>query len=152
MTARICVDSSVVVKWFKAGEEHEREALKLRDETLSSRVTPVISEWTYLEVVRALVKARYNEAKIVQAYSLLREMESLGFIEVAPLSKLLDKAKDLEISLNLYASDAVNLAVAVLYSEDMLTEDRHLLKDEVKNYMRSLGLKVVTLREFFATK
>lgn len=152
MSARVCVDSSVVVKWFKAGEEHEREALKLLDETLSSRVTPVTSEWTYLEVVRALVKANYSEAKIVQAYSLLREMESLGFIEVAPLSSILDKAKDLEISLKLYASDAVSLAVAVLYSEDLLTEDRHLLKEEVRNYMGSLGLKVVTLREFFAAK
>lgn len=31
----ICVDSSVIVKWFKVGEEHEREASRLRDEALS---------------------------------------------------------------------------------------------------------------------
>ncbi|MBS7247217.1 MAG: type II toxin-antitoxin system VapC family toxin [Candidatus Jordarchaeales archaeon] len=154
MSARmeICVDSSVIVKWFRVGEEHEREALRLRDETLSAKFTLIISEWTYLEVVRALVKANYPKTKILQAYNLLREMASLGFMEAAPLSGLLDKARDLEVDLDLYASDAVNLAVAVLYSRNMLTEDRHLLKASVKDYVKSLGLKIIRLTELFPPK
>lgn len=148
LTAEICIDSSVIVKWFKIGEESEKEALWLRDEVLSAKVIPIVSEWTYLEVVRALVKARYPGVKIVQAYDTLKEMVELGFIKVVPLSKLVEKAKDLEIELGLYASDAVNLATAILQFKSMLTEDRHLLKESVKNYMSALGLKIIRLNEF----
>ncbi len=150
MSAEICIDSSVMVKWFKVGEEYEREALMLRDEVLSMRIIPVISEWAYLEVVRALVKSNYPKAKIIQTYDTLKEMAEAGLIKVISLFNLLDKAKDLEIDLDLYASDAVNLAVAVLQSRSMLTEDRHLLKESVKKYMEVLGLRIIRLNEFFS--
>ncbi len=139
-----------MVKWFKVGEEYEREALMLRDEVLSMRIIPVISEWAYLEVVRALVKANYPKAKIIQTYDTLKEMAEIGLIKVISLFNLLGKAKDLEIDLDLYASDAVNLAVAVLQSRSMLTEDRHLLKESVKKYMEVLGLRIIRLNEFFS--
>lgn len=151
MSLKICIDSSIIVKWFKKGEEHEREALKLRDETLSSTVNPIICEWAYLEVVRALVKAGYTKAKIIQAYKILKEMAELGFINTVPVHNLLEKAKDLEMELNLYASDAVNLATAVLNKKNMLTEDKHLLQENVRNYMEKLGLKVTRLKEFYPT-
>lgn len=150
MSVEICIDSSVMVKWFKVGEEYEREALMLRDEVLSMRIIPVISEWAYLEVVRALVKANYPKAKIIQTYDTLKEMAEVGLIKVISLFNLLGKAKDLEIDLDLYASDAVNLAVAVLQSKSMLTEDRHLLKESVKKYMEVLGLRIIRLNEFFS--
>ncbi|MEM2960317.1 MAG: hypothetical protein QXU67_01790 [Candidatus Bathyarchaeia archaeon] len=150
MSVEICIDSSVMVKWFKVGEEYEREALMLRDEVLSMRIIPVISEWAYLEVVRALVKANYPKAKIIQTYDTLKEMAEIGLIKVISLFNLLGKAKDLEIDLDLYASDAVNLAVAVLQSRSMLTEDRHLLKESVKKYMEVLGLRIIRLNEFFS--
>lgn len=150
MSVEICIDSSVMVKWFKVGEEYEREALMLRDEVLSMRIIPVISEWAYLEVVRALVKANYPKAKIIQTYDTLKEMAEVGLIKVISLFNLLEKAKDLEINLDLYASDAVNLAVAVLQSRSMLTEDRHLLKESVKKYMEVLGLRIIRLNEFFS--
>ncbi|MBS7648842.1 hypothetical protein KEJ17_04260 [Candidatus Bathyarchaeota archaeon] len=150
MSVEICIDSSVMVKWFKVGEEYEREALMLRDEVLSMRIIPVISEWAYLEVVRALVKANYPKAKIIQTYDTLKEMAEVGLIKVISLFNLLGKAKDLEIDLDLYASDAVNLAVAVLQSRSMLTEDRHLLKESVKKYMEVLGLRIIRLNEFFS--
>jgi len=34
LAIKIAVDSSVIVKWFKKGEEFEREALVLKDEVL----------------------------------------------------------------------------------------------------------------------
>ena len=149
MSITVGVDSSIIVKWFKKGEEHEKEALKLRDDTLSAIVNPILSEWVYLEVVRALVKAKYPKAKIIQSYETLKEMAELGFIRTIPISSLLEKAKDLEIELNLYASDAVNLSTAVLNSKDMLTEDKHLLQKSVKGFMEKLGLKISKLDEFY---
>ena len=149
MSVMVGVDSSIIVKWFKKGEEHEKEALKLRDDTLSAIVNPILSEWVYLEVVRALVKAKYPKAKIIQSYDTLKEMAELGFIRIIPISSLLEKAKDLEIETNLYASDAVNLSTAVLNSKDMLTEDKHLLQKSVKDFMEKLGLKINGLDEFY---
>ncbi|MBS7638121.1 type II toxin-antitoxin system VapC family toxin [Candidatus Bathyarchaeota archaeon] len=146
MSLKVCVDSSVVVKWFKKGEEHEGEALRLRDESLSSKTYPIMCEWVYLEVVRALVKAGYPKGKIVEAYKILKEMAELGFIKTVPVQELLEKAKELEIELNLYASDAVNLATAIINSENMLTEDKHLLQDNVRIYVENLGLKIMSLK------
>ncbi|MBS7635137.1 hypothetical protein KEJ34_06590 [Candidatus Bathyarchaeota archaeon] len=77
-------------------------------------------------------------------------MAEVGLIKAISLFNLLDKAKDLEIDLDLYASDAVNLAVAVLQSRSMLTEDRHLLKESVKKCMEVLGLRIIRLNEFFS--
>jgi predicted nucleic acid-binding protein len=139
------------VKWFKKGEEYEREALRLRDETLSSTVNLIICEWVYLEIVRALVKAKYPKAKIVEAYKILREMADLGFINTVPVHEILDKSKDIEMELDLYASDAVNLATAVLSSKNMLTEDKHILQDNVRKYLDKLGLKTIRLKEFYST-
>ena len=78
-------------------------------------------------------------------------MAELGFIRAMPVSGLLEKAKDLEIELTLYASDAVSLSAAVLNSVSMLTEDKHLLQKSVKNFMEKLGLIVCKLDEFYAT-
>ena len=150
MNSAVAVDSSVVVKWFKKGEDKEIEALKLRDDILAGRMAPLISEWVYLEVVRALVKAGYSKSKIARAYETLREMTDLGFIRVVPISGLLDKAKDLEVELRLYAADAVNLSVSVLNSVNMLTEDKHLLQKSASNFMEKLGLKMMKLDEFYA--
>lgn len=151
MSIAIGVDSSVIVKWFKKGEHLEREALKLRDDTLSGAVSPIISEWVYLELVRALVKAEYPKAKIIQAYETLREMAELGFIKAIPTSSLMEKAKDLEIELKLYTSDAVNLSAAITNSVDILTDDKHLLQNSMKKFMENLGLKVRKLDGFYPT-
>ena len=143
------MDSSVIVKWFKRGEEFEAEALRLRDEVLSGVITLVMSEWVYLEVVRGLVKARFPGDKITQAYNTLMEMADLGFIKVIPVSNLLGEAKELEIQLNLYASDAVNLAPALIESINMLSEDKHLLRRSVKDFLEKRGLKMSRLKDFY---
>jgi hypothetical protein len=40
----LALGSSVVVKWFRKGEEFEKEALRLRHEALSSTVAVWVSE------------------------------------------------------------------------------------------------------------
>ena len=149
MGMRITADSSVIVKWFKKGEEFEKEALKLRDDVLSGIMGLIMSEWVYLEVIRALVKAGFPEAKIVEAYSTLRDIADLGFIEVFSISNLLEKAKDIEIKLNLYASDAVNLSPALISSTNMVSEDKHILRKSVRDFMGKAGLKVLRLKDLY---
>jgi len=152
LTLRIAVDSSVIVKWFKKGEEFEEEALKFRDDVFSGSINAVISEWVYLEVVRGLVKIGLQENMIDRAYDTLKEAAYLGFIEVIPVSNLLDEAKKLEIRLRLYASDAVNLATALKNSINMLSEDRHLHRKSVGDYLVKRGLRVFRLKDFYKTR
>jgi len=152
LTLRIAVDSSVIVKWFKKGEEFEEEALKFRDDVFSGSINAVISEWVYLEVVRGLVKIGLQENMIDRAYDTLKEAAYLGFIEVIPVSNLLDEAKKLEVRLRLYASDAVNLATALKNSINMLSEDRHLHRKSVGDYLVKRGLRVFRLKDLYKTR
>jgi predicted nucleic acid-binding protein len=148
--ARIVVlDSSVVVKGFKKGEEFEGEALKLRHAVLSSTLTALASELIPLEVCRALVKVGYASEKVVEAYAALNEMDELGFLKSVSTSVVRHEAKDLIVKLNLYVADALSLATAVVNSSDLLTEDRHLLKEEVKKVMEKKGLKIIRLKEAY---
>jgi len=141
------LDASVVAKWFKKGEEHESEALNLRDNILGSKVAALTSEWLLLEVVRALVKVNYSKEKIEEAYSALREITSLGFIEAVPVGKALEKAKEVEIALSLFASDSVYLATAITNNATLITEDRHLLNKMVAEHAKKEGIKIVSLRD-----
>jgi len=50
------VDSSVLAKQFKKREEFDEEATRLREEVLNGSITLTVSEWTLLEVARALMK------------------------------------------------------------------------------------------------
>jgi len=149
MAETLVIDASVLVKWFKKGEAFEEEALKLRRDVLSSKVAVMMSELTFLEVCRALVKVGYPPEKVEEAYATLREMSELGFLKPVPVSTLIDKAKDLILEVNLYVADALTLAAALTTSSDLLTEDRHLTKPEVKENMRKEGLKVVSLKEMY---
>ncbi|MFQ6075145.1 MAG: type II toxin-antitoxin system VapC family toxin [Candidatus Bathyarchaeia archaeon] len=143
----ITLDASVVVKWFKKGEAHEEESLSLRDAILTSKIPATTSEWLLLEVVRGLVRANYPREKVDEAYSTLREMTSVGFIEALPIREVMDEAKGLEIDLSLFASDAVYLATAILTQAALITEDRHLLDKHVVKYAQERGVKITALRD-----
>ncbi len=102
-----------------------------------------------LEVCRGLVKAGFPAEKVGEAYGAIEEMNGLGFIEPTPVGKLRERAKDLILGLNLYVADALSLACALVREADLITEDRHLLRQSVKGTMRTKGLKVMTLNELY---
>jgi predicted nucleic acid-binding protein len=143
----LALDASIVAKWFKKGEEFEREALSLRDKILRSEGHAVTSEWLLLEVVRALVKVNYTRDKIEEAYSTLKEITSLGFIEAVPVREVLDESAEMEIALSLFASDAVYLATAVTKHATLITEDKHLLDRNVVDHAQRKGVRVISLKE-----
>jgi len=141
----IAIDASIVVKWFKKGETHEQQALKVRDEIFTTKVHAIAPEWLLLEVTRALVKIGYPKNKIEEAYASLREAASLDLIEVVPMNRFLDKAKEAEIELKLFASDSTYLATAIVEKTDLLTEDRHLLNRRVLAHAEKEGIRIFAL-------
>jgi predicted nucleic acid-binding protein len=141
----IALDSSVAVKWFKKGETGEQQALRIRDDVFTTKVQAIAPEWLFLEVVRALVKIGYPRQKVEEAYSMLREAASLGLIEVIPTNILLDKAKEAEIELRLFASDAIYLATAITQHTNLLTSDRHLLNKHVLEYAKEQDVRILSL-------
>ena len=78
---------------------------------------------------------------------MLKEITSLGFIEAIPVRKALDKAKDVEIALSLFASDAIYLATAIINHATLISEDKHLLNRNVMNYAQKEGVKIISLKE-----
>lgn len=147
MADLLALDASVVVKWFKEGEEHGEEALALRDRILELKVSAVSSECLLLEVTRAMVRAGFPGEKVEGAYSALREMASLGFMELVGVGEVLDGAREAIVELSLYASDAVYLATAVHAGASLVAEDRHLLGSAVREYAGRAGVGVFSLGE-----
>jgi predicted nucleic acid-binding protein len=146
------LDSTVVVKWFKEGEEHEEEATELRKRILSSEVAAAASEVMPLEVCRALVKAGYDSARVRRAYATLTEMSELGFLKLVPASSTSSSASEGIIGLGLYVADALVLAAALSISADLVTEDKHLLKQSVHKRMSQGSLRVLRLRDLGGPK
>jgi len=146
----IALDASVVVKFFKEGEEWEAEANRLYRMIEGFTTSFFANEWLLLEVVRALVKTKFSRGKIEDAFEVLNELFFLHAIHKVSVSSVIPLAKKLEYELALCAADSVHLATAIIYSADfLLTADGHLLNKKVKDYAHKHGLKVVTLPEFF---
>lgn len=143
------VDSSVLVKWFKKGEEFDEEATRLREEVLNGLITLTVSEWTLLEVARALMKVNFPREKVYGSYSLLKELADLGFLTVISVSIVRDLAKEFVVELNLFASDAVHAATAAKAGLDLVTEDEHLLRSGVKVALREHGIRILRLKDIF---
>ena len=79
-------------------------------------------------------------------------MIELGFLKIILIEKIRDLAKDLIIMLNLYVINALILATAITNSLNLLTEDTHLLKHEVKEFMKKKELKIINLKDFYGDR
>lgn len=146
MPKTLALDASVAVKWFKKGEEGEKQALSIRDEVFTASTVAVAPHLLLLEVVRALVKVDYPRGKIEEAYSTMKEAATLELIKLIPVQMLLDKAKEIEIELKLFASDATYLAAAITERKNLLSDDSHLLKQNVREYAEKQGIHILPLK------
>ena len=144
----ICLDASVVVKWFKKEEEFEDEALTLYKKIRDLEINACTNEWTILEVIRGLTKSGYSNEKVNETYDVLEELFSLGLIKKVYVSPTIALAKNIEYELNLYAADAVHMATAIVSSSTILvSEDKHLHKKKVKDFAGKFGLEIKKLEE-----
>jgi predicted nucleic acid-binding protein len=149
LTETYVADSSVVIKWFKRGEAYEKESLMLLGDVLDGKLTLILSEWTLLEVARGLKKSNYSAEKIDKALYFLEELLNDGFIKVVPVSPYIAEAKDIIKELNLYASDAIHLAIAVKERLTLISEDTHLLAEKVTHYSEKFSIRVMRLQALY---
>jgi len=145
----VSTDSSVLVKWFKKGEEKEELAIRLKDDVLDEKIILLCNEWVQLEIIRALTKANYSRNKIKETKEFLKDIELLGLIRFVKVSDVKDLALEIIYSLNLYAADAVVLATAILNNVNLITEDSHLLKKKVMKYAKEHGVEIFTLDSYY---
>ena len=149
----ICLDASICMKWYKEGEKFEKLALDLLDKIIDYSVDVVANEWINLEVVRGLKRAQNIDKEINITNQDIKEsfddieilFESLAIKKVR-VSEVKTLAKEIEISLDLYAADAVHLATTIFERcEFLVTDDNHLLKDDVRNYAKNNGVRIIKL-------
>ncbi|PKP57294.1 MAG: hypothetical protein CVT89_04735 [Candidatus Altiarchaeales archaeon HGW-Altiarchaeales-2] len=144
----IYLDASVVVKWFKKGEEFENESLELYNKIERFEIEACASEWMVLEVVRALVKAGASKKKIDDDFQTLTDLFNINAVQRFSVLPVLSLAKNIEYELNMYVADAVHLATAIISgSSILLSEDEHFYKQNVKDYAKKFGLEIKKLKE-----
>lgn len=149
----IVLDASVVVKWFKAEERYGAEAERLLDLISGFGVEAVANEWLPLEVVRGLKRAQaqspehaLGDEDIRQAYEAIETLFRTAAIREVSVREVKDLAKDAQITLGLYAADAVHLATALERKATWLvTDDHHLLSQRVRAYATAAGVAVADL-------
>ena len=82
------------------------------------------SKLTLLELTRALVKVGETRDRIESSFEFVDELFRIGALGSIPIDEVIYLSRELEIDLNLYASDAIHVASAiqsqckVLWSED----------------------------------
>jgi len=143
-----CLDTSVIVKWFKENEPHEEEAFAIKEKLNTMNSEMIINEWVLLELVRALVKSGYSKSKIKNAIDYMNGVIDIGAIRVINVSEVIDLAQKYEIEFTLYAGDAVHLATAVHTSSDVFwTEDSDFFKEKITKMANSIHLVINRLSD-----
>ena len=142
------LDTSIVVKWFKEGEENRDQSLKLRERVMDLESEFVMSYYGVMELVRALVKNRYPRNEIEESFQSVMDLYEIDAIRSAGIEEVLHQTKDIAIELNLYASDALHLASAIHQGCHVFwSEDKHHLKDTTRKFMKHYNIEIKSLSQ-----
>ena len=142
------LDTSVLVKWFKEGEEYREQSLKLRERIINYDREFVHSFYGPMELVRALVKNKYPKNKIQDSFQSIMDLYKINALKGVGIEEVLYRAKDIAIGLNLYAGDALHLASAVHHGCKIFwSEDKHHLKTSTRNYMDRYNITMKSLSQ-----
>jgi predicted nucleic acid-binding protein len=148
-----CLDTSVIVKWFKEDEPYAEEAELLRKNIISLEKEFIINEYVLLEIVRALVKAGYTKKNINNAIEYMNGLINTGAIRLITVSEVRDLAQTFEIDHKLYASDALHLATAIHTSSNIFwADDKHFKKPKIVKMALGYGVEIQSLSEFEVNK
>ena len=145
---RECLDTSVIVKWFKEEESNEKEAEFIRQSIVSFEKEFIINEWVLLEIVRALVKSGYTKNRLNNAIEYMNGLVNTGAIRVITVGEVKDLAQTYEIDYKLYASDAIHLATAIHTSSNVFwVADKHFKKTKIVEMARGYEVEIKDLSE-----
>jgi predicted nucleic acid-binding protein len=137
------IDASVIVKWFKKDELYFYESQVLLQRVISFDTQFIMNSYGILEVVRALVKAKFPREQIHDAFQNLSDLYDIGAIKTVDLDAIIHLAKDVEIDLNLYASDAVHVASSIFQDCSFFwSADNHHTKEKTKEYLKKYDVNV----------
>ncbi len=127
MGAKIVVDTSVLIKWFKTRDENLlKEANHLLEEIVQRGIQVNVPALLLYEVGNILLlKTRLGLTALEAA---LDSLESLPFLVAPPATPLLKRAVHLGRQLNLTFYDASFLALAVELDCPFVTADRRLFE------------------------
>ncbi len=142
------LDTSVVVKWFKEGEEYREQSLELRDRIINFDCEFAMSFYGIMELVRALVKSKYPRDKIEDSFQSMMDMYKIDALKSVGIEEVLYRAKDIAIELNLYAGDALHLASAIHQGCKIFwSEDKHHLKASTRKFMERYNIEIRSLSQ-----
>ena len=142
------IDASIIVKWFKEDESYFDESNALLQRVVKMNTSFVMNSYGILEVIRALVKANVSQKYIQDAFQNLSDLYGIGAIKNIPLESILHLSKDIEIDINLYASDAVHVASAIFSDCSLFwSADKHHTKQKTRTYLQKYNIKVKHIKE-----
>ncbi len=120
------VDASVIAKWFLQ-ETGSDSALKLKDDHVDGKITIVVPEFAFIEILNALRYKKYSEQDLQLANKDLWLMQ----LHIERIDDfLLKRTINLSIRHNLSMYDAVYAALAISNDCPLVTADKELLKTE----------------------
>lgn len=145
---KVCLDTSALVKWFKA-EEERSEAIKLRRWAEAAKIRLVFSAIVLTECARAFKKAGYNDGEIYDILDMLDAFIGLCGVDVVPVDRLIIKsAQILVVEQNLYSADAIHAATAILtQSNFFVSADEHHFKADLKHHLDVRSVRLLSLLE-----
>jgi len=142
------LDASVIVKWFRKEEENHDKSMQLLERIQTMETHFVTSTFSLLEVTRALVKAGEKKDRIQSTYEYLDDLIDIRALEVVKVDEVISLAKDIEIDLTLYASDAIHIASAIHHNcSAVWSEDEHHKKNKTREYLEKRNIEVKSLDE-----
>lgn len=135
------VDAGVCTRWLIPGEEHETQALKLRDDYAQGKIEVYAPALLTFEVLNTLWKT--FERKLIN----LEETRTLctAFVKLAPKTVALNR-EDLENTLQIATThhitfyDASYITTTSKTKSTLVTADKNLQRT-AKNYVKTLHLK-----------
>ena len=120
------IDASVVVKWF-VDEEGTKEALQLREDHSTGKITLVAPELLFLEVMNTLRYKGGTAKTLAQANKTLWDAQL--HVERSN-SFLLERACSVALEHNLSLYDALYLALGTIHGCSVITADRAIAKTQ----------------------
>jgi predicted nucleic acid-binding protein len=121
---KVVLDASIIAKWYLK-EKYSEQALKLRDDYISGRITIAVPALLEYEVLNALkYSGAYSEQELEDV---ARSLNKYGFECWRLKDKLKDETIKVAAKYNISIYDASYLALSILTKAPFYTADEELL-------------------------
>ena len=123
---QVVLDTSVVIKWVRSGEEDREQALQLRKNYLEGELAIAIPDLLLYELANVLrfkpSAVKENVRKVVNSFL------DLGLAVIEPSPVVLHEAIELSFEYDVTFYDALFLAIAENLRYDFVTADQALYR------------------------